>query len=219
MSGALIAPFVISILLTRGILFHSGWVEYSADFMSNVNNHAELQTWLGAWNPALGTDNSATLIQAPPMIMLVGLFGSMLGPKLFLVGTYFLMASGMFLTMRWWLSRWQDGLKLTLLPIVASVVFTINGWVSAESVHVYYLLMYALLPLSFRCCVRALESKGIWSGFWAVAGTLVAVATFTAYGIAFHAVLFTLVALVWLFNSHTAREVGGRAVHLIKLGF
>lgn len=217
-SGALIVPFFITILITRGYLFHSGWIEYSADFMSNVNKHAELQTWLGAWNPALGADNSATLIQAPPMIMLVGLFGSMLGPKLFLAGSYFLMASGMFLTMRWWLSRWQDDPHPTLLPVMASLVFTVNGWVSAESIHVYYLLMYALLPLTFRCSIKAMETKGIWSGFWTVVGTLVAVATFTAYGIAFHAVLFALVALIWLFSSHQVREARSRIVHLAKLG-
>jgi hypothetical protein len=194
-------PAVLTLVVLRGVLFHDGWIEYSADFAVNIRHAAEWQNWATAWNSAFGTDNSATLSQAPPNLLFLSLFSTAIAQKLFLALTYFTMGSAMFSTSRWWLRRLRGTEVPIIWPLLASTIFTINGWVAIESIHLYYLWMYALLPLTFRFTVKSLEVEG-WLArvLWSMLTGVVAIATFTAYGIAFHSILVAILAVVWVLS-------------------
>ena len=97
--GVLWLPAALTLVVLRGVLFHKGWIEYSADFTVNIHHAAEWQNWATAWNSALGMDNSATLSEAPPNLLFFSLFSTAVGQKVMLGLAYFTMGSTMFSTM------------------------------------------------------------------------------------------------------------------------
>ena len=199
--GVLWLPAALTLVVLRGVLFHKGWIEYSADFTVNIHHAAEWQNWATAWNSALGMDNSATLSEAPPNLLFFSLFSTAVGQKVMLGLAYFTMGSTMFSTMRWWLRRLRGTEVPIVWPLLASAVFTINGWVAVETLHWYYLWMYALLPLTFRLAIKSLEAdEWLTCALWSMLAGTIAIATFTAFGIAFHSILVGILVVVWLLS-------------------
>ena len=188
----------LALLVTRGILTSPGNIQYSADFSAHTQSSHELDNWRGAWNPYLGDDNSATISQAPPFLLLVPLLGSEWAQKLLLLAVYFLMASAAAVTTYLWVRSISPGRSLPIAALSA-IIYTVNPWVSVESIHLYYLLLYALLPLTVHWVRKGLSSSSGARTFRAfIAAGLATAATLTAYGIAFHAMLVCVLSAAFL---------------------
>lgn len=203
--GTVVFPALLGLFITRGELFARGPIEYTADFATSLSHASEWANWATSWNPAFGMSNASILSQAPPNWLLLSLFNTATAEKLFLLAAYMLMASAMFATARWWLRRQDAAITRTfLVALLVAFVFTVNGWVTVESVHVYYLWMYALLPLAFRLAVSALESdRAVPASVFAGLCGVVGVASFTAYGIAFDGIFLGILALAWIIHRRT----------------
>ncbi|HVL91628.1 MAG TPA: hypothetical protein VM841_15505 [Actinomycetota bacterium] len=194
----LVLAAFLAVLMTRGILTRPGLIQYSADFSIHAEIAQELGHWRGAWNPFLGDDNSAVISQAPPFLLLVPLVGTEWAQKLLLLGVYFLMAAAAGLTAYSWI-RSLAPRRALILAVSAAIVYTVNPWVSVESVHLYYLLLYALLPLTVHWTRAALTSETNSGAFRGSVGAgLIVAATLTAYGILFHSMLVGILGLSFL---------------------
>jgi len=208
--GGLVALLITGVIV-RGIILVNGWVEYTADFMVNIHRSTELSQWSTAWNPIIGDDNSAVLSLSPPFLLLIHFMDAGAAEKVLLSLAYFTMAFGSFWAMRAWLREHVTGRAAFLGAVAVSYIYTVNPWVAAESVHLYYLFLYALIPLTFHFVRTALTAKR-WHGAaarGAVAG-LTTTLTMTAYGILFHSILVTFMLLGFLVAHRPWRMALGR---------
>lgn len=216
--GGLLTLFVVALLL-RGVLFAHGWIEYSADFAVNVHRDTELAQWSTAWNPVTGDDNSAQLSMSPPYLILLHFFDSSAAEKTMLCLAYALISCASFWALRSWLrgvmaARWALG-----GAVLGSLAYTVNPWVAAESVHLYYLVLYGLIPVTFHFIRTAITSRH-WSGVLirsAGAGISTAL-TMTAYGILFHSLLVAFLLVGFVVAHRPVRHALARGATVI-LGF
>ncbi|HEV7677235.1 MAG TPA: hypothetical protein VGQ42_01545 [Candidatus Dormibacteraeota bacterium] len=196
--GAVLA-LLIAASIVRGIVLVHGWIEYTADFAINIHGATEMSQWSTAWNNLMGDDNSAMLSMTPALFVPLSFMDSAAVQKLLLSAAYFAMAFGSFWAMRSWL-REQVPARVALLAAAAtSLLYTVNPWVSAESIHLFYLFLYALIPVTFHFVRTALNAPG-WRQALARSATagMVTTATLTAFGLLFHTMLAALLILVFV---------------------
>ena len=207
---AIALPFgaLVAYLVGRGIYFTPGWIQYSADFTIHTDVDVQRQMWSSAWNSFVGEDNVAYLSMSPFWLTLLAITGTAGAQKLFLFIIWTLAAAFSFLLVSWWAkSEFQLGRKAACsLGALTGFVYVVNPWVAIESVHPFYLWLYALLPVTIWLMCKALveqRRKRQWALMLGVGA--VAVLTGTAYGIAFH----MLVALVFLISHTVANRRDG----------
>lgn len=207
----------VAIALTWQILITPGWIEYTADFSIHVERDVERANWSGTWNPYTGDDNSATLSQSPPYLLLLIFLGTAATQKTMLFAVYALMAGLSFLAIRSWTAETLGRSRMaTAFGLLGGALYTVNPWVAVESVHLWYLVLYALLPLTFHACRRALSASDLRGAVrWIAVAGLTGGLTMTAYGIAFHAVLVGVMLFVHLLARPREPGIAPRMVLLL----
>jgi hypothetical protein len=223
-----ILTLVLPAVVVRGVVFVPGWIEYSADFSVNINRTIELQQWSSGWNGFLGDVNSATLSFAPLFLIPLQALGTADTEKILLFTTYALMVGSSYFGLRSWLLDLGLGRVAYVASPLGAILYLLNPWVASESVHLLYLWLYALLPVTFHCVRRSVVAGQLSHAIgWAWLAGLSTVGTLTAYGIAFHGILSLIVVLVnarhslartvMIWFTYSASAVAGSAYWLLPV--
>lgn len=215
----MVFSLLLALFASRGFLFRPGWIAYSADFSVHSSRRLELENWLTGWNHFVGDDNSPILSAAPVWLLLLSVVGTALAQKLFVLGILFTAsASAFFVAERWARVENRPSQRSVLIGALCGLCYTINPWVATEIIHYLYVWMYALLPVTVFFMARAVRSDSTSAAIGNVLLVgVVAVATFTAYGLLFHLLVAGLFLAVDVVASRGERGASIRRAVLLLI--